>query len=385
MASLILHQFKEGVAFNLFKRLSAQNKTCVSNSAFTQARAKIGYSFFRDISQVPFEFYKRSARKVWKGHPLIGVDGSTLNMPTHRQMREYFGEFMPKSGQLCVLARFTVAYDVLNHFNLSCHLSPYNDSEQDMAVRMLSEGPVLSNGIYLFDRGFAARWFIEWLTEKGINFCVRIHTANNFIKDFMDSEEVDKVVEWPPSKNNIRTARERGMEARPFKVRLVKVELPQGQTELLATSLMDETCYTSHEMKELYGHRWGAEEGIKKWKSGMKVEMFGARTVNGIYQELYAHQFMANLIAILGMEAQGRIENQPKRRYFYRYNWMNAYRVVKLDFYNLLYYKRRDRLLDGLIVQMASEVVPCIEGRKFPRSEQQKGRKRRVNTNVKQA
>ena len=46
---------------------------------------------------------------------------------------------------------------------------------------------------------------------------------------------------------------------------------------------------TKEDMKALFALRWGVEGGIKKLKPKMKLEKFGCRKQEGVYQDFYAH------------------------------------------------------------------------------------------------
>ena len=56
------------------------------------------------------------------------------------------------------------------------------------------------------------------------------------------------------------------------KVRLVRVKLPDGEVELLITSLMDIKKYPTALFKELYFKRWGIETFYDEFKNKIKVE-----------------------------------------------------------------------------------------------------------------
>ncbi len=62
--------------------------------------------------------------------------------------------------------------------------------------------------------------------------------------------------------------------------------------------------------------RWGVEEGIKNLKPKIKVEQFGCREPQGIYQEFYAHILAMNMVALAGIAATEQIEkkNRSKKR-----------------------------------------------------------------------
>ncbi|RZL97782.1 MAG: hypothetical protein EOO88_62095, partial [Pedobacter sp.] len=120
-----------------------------------------------------------------------------------------------------------------------------------------------------------------------------------------------------------------GLDTEKIFVRVTKIGLKTGETEVLVSSLFDMDNVGTAQMKVLYGLRWPIEEGFKKLKPKMKLEQFGCRKPDGIFQEFEAHIFMMNLVALLGIQAQQQIDMNKKRKLNYKYNWQNAFRFVR--------------------------------------------------------
>lgn len=376
-ALMILHLFKESVAFNLVKVLPKVGCRKVSESAFTQARYKIKWEFFRQLTTLLHSHYLNGARKLWKGMTVIGVDGSTISLRNTKEIREKFGVFIQTdTGITRILARVILFYDVLNNYVFEGTLTPLSIGEQQL-VEQSSQGHAPSGKkIYAYDRGFGSRQFIQTLVEKGGLFCVRMSLNAKIIKEFAQGQTNDWVGDWYITGKNREKAKLNGREVKLFKIRLIKITLSSGETEVLATNLFDQQTFTVEDMGELYHKRWGVEEGFKKLKAYIKIEHFGCGKVAGVYQEFHTHLFYMNLISILGMEAQLEVEQKCKnRRYAYQYNWKNAYRFVREYIVDIIWgYKRRDRLLDHIIELISSSVTAIIPGRKFGR-EPMKGKR----------
>lgn len=120
-------------------------------------------------------------------------------------------------------------------------------------------------------------------------------------------------------------------------------------------------------MKALYGQRWPVEEGFKKLKPKMKLEQFGARKPDGIFQEFEAHVFMMNLVALFGIQAQQKIDKNNKRKLKYKYNWQNAYRFVRKAIIQILITEHPEDIIQSLIKLIASSKIPIKPDRSFPR------------------
>ncbi len=67
-----------------------------------------------------------------------------------------------------------------------------------------------------------------------------------------------------------------------IKVRLVKVILSTGETEVLVTSLMDEEKFPTEIFTELYHYRWRVETFFSKLKGRLGLENFTGKSVEAI-------------------------------------------------------------------------------------------------------
>jgi len=64
----------------------------VTNSGFSQARAKLKYTAFVELDSLQIDyFYENTYFKTWNGYRLIAVDGSTLVVPSTEETQEFFG------------------------------------------------------------------------------------------------------------------------------------------------------------------------------------------------------------------------------------------------------------------------------------------------------
>ena len=114
--------------------------------------------------------------------------------------------------------------------------------------------------------------------------------------------------------------------------------------------------------------RWGIEEGYKKLKPTMKLEQFGCRRYEGIYQEFYAHIFMMNLVGIISAEAEEEINTRTKtRRLRYKYNWKSAFLFVRNKIADIFYHGKIVASLAILVNQISQSLVAIKNNRRFLR------------------
>ena len=92
----------------------------------------------------------------------------------------------------------------------------------------------------------------------------------------------------------------------------IKVELSDGNTEILATSLLDEVKYPYVDFKSLYALRWNVEEDFKTKKVWIELENFSGKSIESIYQDIYAKLFVQNLAGLIAWSAAPLIDDKMK-------------------------------------------------------------------------
>nr|CBX28169.1 hypothetical protein N47_G34930 [uncultured Desulfobacterium sp.] len=116
--------------------------------------------------------------------------------------------------------------------------------------------------------------------------------------------------------SSIRNCREMGLDIEPIKIRLIRIGLPSGETEILATSLLDQEEFAYDVFAELYHLRWPVEEDYKIMKCRIQVENFSGKTVISVYQDFHAKVFSKNLTMMIANSVEPLVEkNTESRKY----------------------------------------------------------------------
>lgn len=378
IVSSILNLFKESVEYNLSTLLPCFNLKPVTGAAFCLARFKISLEFFKDLNKILVDFHQQAPALLWNGFQLIAGDGSTVSLPASKQIKDYFGIHSTNDdGIHNCLAQIFMLYDVFTGLIINGRISKMGDSERTLLKDCLVDFPV-TKAIFLLDRGFGHFHVCKRFLNNQRDFCIRISGSGSiFGKEVTKMISTDFLVCWKPSRKERKTCLKHGLDIEPIMVRVSKIKLKSGEIELLVSSLCDMSTYSLADMKELYRMRWAIEEGFKKLKPKMKLEYFGSRKPDGIFQEFEAHLFMMNLIAIMGNAAQYAVESKcSKRKLKYRYNWQNAYRFVRNKIISLLRLSDIDSLIQQLIELIASSITAIKPDRCFPRSPLRKNKTR---------
>jgi hypothetical protein len=303
----------------------------ITKGALTQARAKLNVWAFVRLNEVAVNsFYDNAEYFTWHGMRTLAVDGTRLVLPNHPTILKEFGQhkFGPKADSPRSLALASMLYDVLNQITIDSQIAPYSESEGDLLSMHLDK--IKQGDLLLLDRGYPCFWLLFMLKAKGIEFCVRL--KDNWwlkVKDFVESGETERIVTFSlPKKDRKKLADYPHMQDTTISCRLLKIELENGEKEILCTSLTDMEKYRYEEFDSLYHYRWNEEEAYKLLKSRIELEDFSSKTARGIKQDFHSKVFLMTLCAAYAHPIEERVMAEYKadenRKYDQKINRTNA-------------------------------------------------------------
>lgn len=302
-----------------------------TKSAFVQARMKIKPEVFKHLSQTLIdEFYTDNdvAIKKWKGFRVLAVDGSRVTLPITEELKRLYGETKNQSTTSIVQARCSILYDIENKYALDGKIASLKQGERALALSHLSfcqKGDLL-----IYDRGYPSYDFIDQHMTRGLDYLMRVKISfSQLTIDFEKSKKRSKIVDIFPGKNTKLSDKTYGKDT-PIKLRLLRVELPKGQVEILMTSLLDTKAYSNAIFKELYRKRWGVETFYDELKNKLKVEHFSGYSNQSILQDFYTALFISNVQTLIVSEIEDEITIQNmQRKYDYKINTNVSYGLLK--------------------------------------------------------
>lgn len=364
--SVELHEF--------FEILGKSEKRC-TKSAFTQQRKKLSYLFFKGWNinlRDSFYYYYSEKLVLWNGFRLIGVDGSTFYLPQTKEILEYFGTQENQYGGKA-MARALFVYDVLNEISIHNEIHPIKTSESAILCDLITLLPYDSIAIY--DRGFPSfkNMFLHIYQEKAKLFVMRCSlTQNKAVIDFVKSGKRSAIVELHPNKDAKNQLWELGykvFENTTIKIRFIRIELDNGDIEILATNLYDSIKYPTSQFKSLYFHRWKVETGINYIKNLYQIELFSGRSVESVKQDFYATMFTFNLHSILIKQCDLKLKMKDKEtKYEYKINRTVTLGFIKGDLLLLFINSNPKEILIKMQNEFSKETIPIRDGRKYERT-----------------
>ena len=350
--------------------LNFSNEKNITNSAFCQSRMKLSHKAFIELNDgIIKEFYTDNIFNLWNGFRLLAIDGSRLQLPLSLELIEDFG-FAENQGAVPVpMAQASSCYDLLNNMIINSEIDRYETSEYNLALKHLQKCQ-FEKDLLIYDRYYDGMWFMFYHILNKKDFIIRMaRNSINEVQNFFSSNEESKIIEitklHQDSKDQLKKL---GLEFNPFKIRLVKVILDNGEIEVLATSLLDEKKYPNKEFKWLYGKRWGIETNFDHLKNHLMIEDFTGLSSLSVLQDFFVSMFMANMQQIFISEAQDELQNQKKdTKYEYKINKNLSFGFMKDRFIKILLDKNADRNIKDLKELFKINPSPIRKGRSFPR------------------
>jgi hypothetical protein len=351
-------------------KVNSGNIQNFSSSAFVQKRKKINPEVFKYLSQVITESNYVEGNltvKLFNGFRVLAVDGSKITLPYTEELRQAFGESKNNSNTVIVQAQSSVLYDVLNHIVLDSALDKLEKGERELALKHSIQWK--KNDLIIYDRGYPSYDFKYEHIKSNVDYLIRVKmTHSKIVKCFADSSKKSIITEVFPQERHSFEGKDYNKNS-GLKVRLVRVDLPSGEVEILMTSLLDSQKYPTKIFKELYFLRWGVETFYDELKNKLKVEYFTGYSKISIEQDFYCAIFISNLQSIIvnDLQEELKIKNQGKK-YVQKINTNLSYGFLKNRILELLF---KEAPLEQVFSELESlflkNTIPIRENRKNKR------------------
>lgn len=307
----------------------------VTKGAFSQSRSKLKPEAFLELNQVGLKsFYRDAPWRNWKGYRLLAIDGSTAVLPKHKTIEKDFGvtNFGPYAASPRSVARTSILYDVLNLTVLDARIDRYDSSERELAKKHF-QFVEPGKDLLLFDRGYPSLDLMFEMQCRGIDYVIRMREdwwleVRKMIAEGQKDKEV--IFKLPADEKDL--LEKYNTSDGSIKCRLVSVQLEDGGTEVLCTSVRDKDFLPTSCFGELYHYRWNIEEGYKLFKCRLSLEAFTGKTSVAVKQDFFAKIFTMTTAAVLAFPIDEQIKNEQqttKRKHQHQVNRTNALAMFK--------------------------------------------------------
>lgn len=349
--------------YRVLNQASAETQV-VTAQAFSKARSKLKPEVFESLNQtLQQQIDNLGLRQTWRGLRLLAVDGSTVHLPLEPAITRFFGSHCDFP-----VARLSILHDIADGQTLHSLIVPSEVGERDCAHLHLAHLP--ADSLTLFDRGYPGHWLFALFAQQQRHFLMRLPCGYNAqVKQFLCSGQVEDTLLFAASHPEARLfCTEAGVDpVAQIELRLVRVELPSGESEVLLTSLLDRQAFPAGVFADLYNRRWGIETDYRRLKQTLCLDNFSGRSVVAVKQDFHAGQLLKNLALLMQHLLQPVIEQRHKgRKLSWKANFAQGVSRLKNTLVELLVRPCAQGLANVLEL-MANSLSAVRPGRSFPR------------------
>jgi hypothetical protein len=348
--------------------------TAVTEEAFVQARQRMPLSFWAALLMLLAERFQEAHGKQLRWHEfrLMALDGTTINLPNWRALRDHFGS--AKNGKSWrAQARMVMLQFPLARLPFRYELGTLAEGERAVASRLLAK--LCRNDLVLMDQGFWSYRLFWQIGQQHAYFAIRRFAQAHF-RTVQWLGPKDRLVDWRPSDPRQR----RGLPE-SIRLRVIDYQIKGFRPTGIVTNLLDPVriprqAWIRLATKEdegrlrlaqgLYHRRWEIETTYYELKvtQGMETSL-RSRTPEGIGYEVAGHVLLYFLVRWLMVEAAATENADPLRISF-----KHALDEL-LDIASILVITPADHvarvLLPRLLARIVSHRVPFRPGRSYAR------------------
>ena len=361
----------------------------VSLPGFIRSRAKINESAFMELMDRMNKAYP--CDKKYMGYRLLSVDGCDLTIPTDRNDKETYEQYINERGFNNY--HLNCLFDLMNHRyidNITQTLKKKNEIE---AMWTMAERYNGEKAIFIADRNYATFNNMEHIKKTGHKFLIRakdIHSGTSLLKSFRSlpkQGEFDEDVHITFTKRQTNEIKahpetykiivsnqrfdfldsENHFYDADYRVVRIKIDGSNEEYESLITNL-DRKIFPAEEIKKLYKLRWDIEVSYRHLKYSVELNALHSKRRDFIRQEIWARLVMFNISTIIIDYVTDHKLTKKERRLEYKVNITMAVFFTK-HFMTI----RKGGDPPDLESLIAKEILPVRDDRHYTRNVRSQG------------
>ena len=361
----------------------------VSLPGFIRSRAKIKEEAFKELMDRMNKAYP--CDKKYMGYRLLSVDGCDLTIPTDRNDKETYEQYINECGFNNY--HLNCLFDLMNHRyidNITQTLKKKNEIE---AMWTMAERYNGEKAIFIADRNYATFNNMEHIKKTGHKFLIRakdIHSGTSLLKSFRSlpkQGEFDEDVHITFTKRQTNEIKahpetykiivsnqrfdfldsENHFYDADYRVVRIKIDGSVEEYESLITNL-DRKIFPAEEIKKLYKLRWDIEVSYRHLKYSVELNALHSKRRDFIRQEIWARLVMFNISTIIIDYVTDHKLTKKERRLEYKVNITMAVFFTK-HFMTI----RKGGDPPDLESLIAKEILPVRDDRHYTRNVRSQG------------
>lgn len=360
--------------------------TGVSEEAFVQARQRMPFSFWIHLIIVLGEQFQQqhSALLEFHGFRLLAIDGTCIDMPNWKRLRDHFGTAKNVHGQQHAQGRMVMLQFPLTRLPYHYELCPLDQGETTIARRLCQH--VRPNDLLLLDACFWSYGLLWDIQNRDAFFALPVKRKFN-LKKVRRLGSQDHQMRWTPKDSRGKWKKEELPKS--IDLRIITYRVPGFRPQKLATNVLSPArisredwvrlttdCHQNGKLSPgLYHRRWEIETTYRELKVEQGMEgSLRSRTPESMQFEVAGHVVLYFLVRWLMVEAAIKHGIDPLRLSF-----KNALRELMLIHSSLVTARGPwvSTLLQRLLDRIAEHQVPYRPGRRYKRRKQSTNHKRK--------
>jgi hypothetical protein len=308
-----------------------------TGAAYCLARSRLPLELFqRLLTAVCHALSHNTTSHGWLGHRVWLIDGTTCSMPDTPDLQEAFGQpGCQRKGCGFPVAHLLALFDFSTGLLIRVAAAPLRTHDLSLVADMQHE--MTAGDVVVGDRGFCSYAHLALLFQAGIHGVFRIHQATlvsfrrgrrhaplrvdkrrNSRKGLPKSRwvrwlaQTDQIVEYfKPLSCPVWMSAEQYSQLPPtLQLRELRYRMARRgfrtKEVLLVTTLLDVTCYSTHDVASLYAKRWDVETNLKHLKQTLGMDILHTKSLNNILKELAMYVLVYNLVRLVMLDASRR-------------------------------------------------------------------------------
>ena len=379
MMYFLLNNDKKSLAINASSfrnNFSKQKFPDISKQAISKARQGISYQAFNEFFKLSVRLFYKDYQKIntLNGYNVLAIDGTTIQVPSTDENIDVFGYNPNHYSKLEALTSGSLLYDALNDYIIDAKLYKYRYDERKSTLehlKTLKDLSFPSNTIITFDRGYPSYGMFDAISRANLYFVMRVP---KFFKQITGCKKQDVIIDYKHPKSN-----------ESIILRAIRVDLPNGKVEYLATNLLDQN-FTVDTFKKIYFLRWGIECKYKVLKKQLQLENFSGTKPIAIKQDFYIAILISNLVSLIKLSSDSLVVNNDSNsvnKYKYQSNrGFIINKVKKLLVKMIISFHYSSKIIKNIITE-ASRIKSIIRPmRSFERRVRMTSRKYYINSKI---
>ena len=245
------HKVSLQTAVNKFFSALGEVWRGVSASAYSQARQKVQPEVFVHLNAVACEeYYTRYGAEgeveLWHGQRLVGVAGSYFNLPDTEETRQLCSvQTNPYAGGEQVQALASGVSDLRTDLGLSAALGPKQAEKHWVFAHQWAA--TRAGDVMVCDRAYADYSVMAAIVAHQCHFIIRLPRQSfTAVNAFWAAPAQEGMVTLAVTAKARRYVKEQQLPP-TLQVRLIKVVLPTGESEVVGTDLLAAQRYPAAE------------------------------------------------------------------------------------------------------------------------------------------